>query len=682
LRFVAAAARGAASDLMRRPVDHSALHAAGYFAELGVEAGTDARFHLSSLDSEVRTRTVRLDRGPECAPAPWPIARSRAPLAVQSLDLGSWLEISPPERFLSAPWTLELEFRLTDAPANRVLIATAVSTVRFAADGSLTLEGGAAATGQTLPIGQWLHARLCSTEDRVSFAVTRRGAELAALAVAATGSTTATIRLGAGRAGTVPTMNLGIGRIALRDRAERILAAWRFPPVGRPERLASVEGDGILEIRNAPTFGLRSPRWDGSVLDPRLQPEHYDAVALHDDDLAGAGWPETHRVAVPGSAEPGVYALEVATAMETTRWPFFVTSRQRQADLVFLAPTFTYLAYADERLPAERFPWLCDDPGHRFAQANRLTSLYDTHNDGSGVSLAGFRRPLATLRADYRYPLCGAPHLLPVDLHLLRFLHAQEIRVDILTDGDLDRGGPARLEGYRGLVTGSHPEYWTAAMRDALDRFRDAGGHIAYLGGNGGYWVTACDGDTIEVRRGLGGIRTWSSEPGETHLAMSGEPGGLWRHRGRAEHALLGVGLQAMGFSRARPFRRTPDSHAPDLAWLFEGVGDEPIGAAGLVLGGAAGYEIDARSPRWKTPAQTRLLAIADGFDTGYAIDSDATEDGLPVPVRGEMALTQCASGSMIFAAGSVSWCGALPQPGGMNAAGRITCNLLRRFTG
>jgi N,N-dimethylformamidase len=488
------------------------------------------------------------------------------------------------------------------------------------------------------------------------------------------------IRLAADLARQAPTLNVGIGRIALQGARGDVVAAWRFPAVGRPVRLAPLEGAGVLEIHNAPTFGLRSLRWDGSALDPRLHPEHYDAVACHDDDLAEADWPETHRIAVPDSAESGVYAIEVATDTETIRWPFFVTPKQRQAELVFLAPTFTYLAYADERLPPERFPWLCDDPGHRFAKANDLTSLYDTHNDGSGVSLASFHRPLATLRDDYRYPLCGAPHLLPVDLQLLRFIHAQGIRIDLLTDADLDRDGLAILEGYRGLITGSHPEYWTASMRDALDGFCDAGGHIAYLGGNGGYWVTAFDGETIEVRRGLSGIRTWNSEPGETHLATTGEPGGLWRHRGRAEHELLGVGLQAMGFSASQPFHRTPESHAADLAWLFEGVGDAPIGADGLVLGGAAGYEIDARSARWKSPRHTRLLAVAEGFDAGYVIDSDATEDGLPAPARAEMTLTRCDSGGMIFAASSVSWCGALPQSGMMNAVGHITRNLLRRM--
>ena len=665
---------------MRRPVDHAALNAAGYFSELGVAPGADARFHLSSRDPDVRTRVVRLDRAAKPESTAWPIVQIGPPPVVQSLDLGAFLLIRPSDRFLTSPeWTLEFEFRLNSAPAGRVLVASDAVTLRFAADGVLILEGTATATGQILPTGAWLNARLCSRRERLSLTITRAGIEIAALSIDA-GAAPGPIRLGADPASNAPTLNAGIGRIALGDASGQVAAAWRFPPVGCPKRLAASAGDGVLEIHNAPTFGLRSPRWDGSVLDPRLRPEHYDALALHDDDLAEADWPETHRISVPDSAESGVYAIKIATATETTRWPFFVTATQRQADLVFLVPTFTYLAYADERLPPERFPWLCDDAGHRFAKANDLTSLYDTHNDGSGVSLANFRRPLATLRDDYRYPLCGAPHLLPVDLHLLRFLQAQGMRVDLLTDADLDRGGLARLEGYRGLVTGSHPEYWTGAMRDALDGFRDSGRHIAYLGGNGSYWVTAFDGETIEVRRGLSGIRTWSSEPGEAHLAMTGEPGGLWRHRDRAEHRLLGVGLQAMGFSQAQPFRRASDSYAPDLAWLFDGVGDEPIGAAGMVLGGAAGYEIDARSPRWNTPRETRLLAVAEGFDDGYVIDSDATEDGLPVPARGEMTLAQFGSGSMVFAASSVSWCGALPQAGTMNAVGRITMNLLRRF--
>jgi N,N-dimethylformamidase len=673
---------------MRRVVDHAALRAVGYFTALGVEAGGHACFQLSSADPAAKLRVVRLDRAAAPESTDWMVTQQSAVIAVQSLDRGSWLLLRPSDRFLSAAaWSLDLEFRLTAAPGGRTLIAGAGARVDFAADGALRLTGINSATGQILPVGAWLHARLCSRDGTLSLEISDGRAPLIRLSVPAGSGAPRAFHLGTDEAGESPTLNAGIGRITLSGAGGVVAAAWRFPAVGRPMALAPSEGDGLIEIHNAPTFGLRSPRWDGSVLDPRLEPAHYDAIALHDDDLVDAGWPETHRIAVPAAAESGVYAVEVTAGPETTRWPFFVTpprrlTSSRQAALAFLVPTFTYLAYADERLPPERFPWLCDDAGHRFAQGNELASLYDLHNDGSGVSLAGFRRPLATLRDDYRYPLCGAAHLLPVDLRLLRFLQSEGFAVDLLTDADLDRGGAQRLAGYRGLLTGSHPEYWTAAMRDALESFRDGGGHIAYLGGNGGYWVTAFDGESIEVRRGLSGIRTWNSEPGETHLATTGEPGGLWRHRGRAEHRLFGTGLQAMGFSPARPFQRTPESHAPDLAWLFEGVGDGPIGAEGAVLGGAAGYEIDTRSPRWGTSAHTRLLAVASGFDAGYVVDSDATADGLPAPAQGEMTLTAAPSGGMVFAASSVCWCGALPEPGSMNAVGRITANFLRRVIG
>src|SRR5436190_23829283 len=102
---------------MRRPVDHAALNAAGYFAELGVVAGSEAQFHLSSLDADHSTRVVRLDRTAEPESTAWPIAQMGPPPGVQSLDLGAFLRIRPSDRFLtSAEWALEFEFRLSSVP--------------------------------------------------------------------------------------------------------------------------------------------------------------------------------------------------------------------------------------------------------------------------------------------------------------------------------------------------------------------------------------------------------------------------------------------------------------------------------------------------------------------------------------------------------------------------------------
>jgi N,N-dimethylformamidase len=666
--------------MSRRRVDHADLFAAGYFTNWIVAAGATAEFHVSTVDPATAVSLARLDRAPRPGPD-WEITRTQAALDVQVLDLGASLAIALAEGALAAEeWALRLEFRLSEPPRDRVLVAAEGFALRFDGDGLLCLEsaaGESAVAPAPLPVERWLDLGVHCSGGRCSVSVDGPGDDPALARIDAHIPVFAPrgIAIGGAPGGDSRTLNAAIGRITLESRGAET-AEFRIPAVGRPAAIAPAVGGGaMLQVHNAPTFAVRSARWDGRGNGP----DQTDAVMLHDDDLDDAGWPVTHRIAIPEDSESGVYGLMVTAAGQTVTWPFFVTTARRSADLLFLVPTFTYLAYADERLPEDRFPWLCDDVGHRFARANELTSLYDVHNDASGVSLASFRRPLATIRDDYLYPLCGAPHLLPVDLHLLRFLAAHDIRVDLITDAELDRDGAARLAGTRGLITGSHPEYWTAAMLDAAQEFREGGGHLAYLGGNGCYWVTAHDGHTIEVRRGMHGIRTWSSEPGETHLAMTGEPGGLWRSRDRAEHKLLGVGLAAMGFTHARPFRRTPQSYDADLAWLFDGVRDAPIGAEGMVLGGASGYEIDCRSAQWGTPADSVLLAIADGFDSGYEADPDAGIGDI-LPVRGEMTLTRTAQHGMVFAAGSVAWCGALPEPGQMNDVGAITLNLLRRF--
>ena len=63
----------------------------------------------------------------------------------------------------------------------------------------------------------------------------------------------------------------------------------------------------------------------------------------------------------------------------------------------------------------------------------------------------------------------------------------------MITDEDLHVQGLDRLAGYRVVITGSHPEYWSAAMLDALEAYLADGGRLMYLGGNGFYWVTAWD---------------------------------------------------------------------------------------------------------------------------------------------------------------------------------------------
>ena len=135
------------------------------------------------------------------------------------------------------------------------------------------------------------------------------------------------------------------------------------------------------------------------------------------------------------------------------------------------------------------------------------------------------------------------------------------------------------------------------------------------------YWVTALDpatGTGVEIRRSGPAQRCWDAAPGEGDLSSTGEPGGLWRFRGRSPHGWLGVGSVAEGGSVGRPYDREPASFDPKAAFIFEGIGDdEQIGDIPCLVNswGAAGFEIDRTDPAFGTPEHTMVLATARDFD-------------------------------------------------------------------
>jgi N,N-dimethylformamidase len=298
------------------------------------------------------------------------------------------------------------------------------------------------------------------------------------------------------------------------------------------------------------------------------------------------------------------------------------------------------------------------------------------------VSISSTRKPKATLRDDYNYPLCGCPHNLPVDLHFLRFCHNNGIAFDLITDRDLHERGVAGLQDYQAVITGSHPEYMSVEMEHALRQFAAAGGSIAYLGGNGFAGKVAFQDDLMELRRSpLEAGRTWDGPIAEQSLSITNEPGGHLRASGRGEFSLTGVAISLMGFDRARPFTRTPQSHDASAAWLFDGVANETFGDDGIVLGGAAGYEVDATDPHLGTSPDTTVIARATGFPDSFVHDAtrwyEGGADERASRRCAEMTLRHLPSGGLIFCASSVAWCGALPAGDAMNDVGRITRNLL-----
>jgi N,N-dimethylformamidase len=372
-------------------------------------------------------------------------------------------------------------------------------------------------------------------------------------------------------------------------------------------------------------------------------------------------------------------------------------ARGRCPAAAVLLPTFSYLAYANEHASWEHpisatgdVPLTVTDRD-RFMADQRLLSLYERHTDGSGCCLSSWRRPVLNMRPGYHLPLVRGPHQFSADLELLHWLEHRQAEVDVVTDDDLHTRGAAALSPYRVILTGSHPEYTSTQMLDGLDSYLAAGGRLMYLGGNGFYWVTTApeaDPYLIEVRRGQAGTRVWESSPGEWHQAMTGERGGLWRHRGRTPQSLTGVGFTAQGFDMSLPYRIEADPQDERVRFILDGIDPEaPLSGGGSVLGGPAGFEIDRADRALGTPAAAVVVASADGFSNAYqgAVEDVTTADSRQggadsALVRSDVVFFETGRGGAVFSVGSIAWCGALRQDGKETPVGKMTWNVLARF--
>jgi N,N-dimethylformamidase len=482
------------------------------------------------------------------------------------------------------------------------------------------------------------------------------------------------------------------------------LGAWAFEDEPSTDRIydRSTYGHHGLLVQ-MPARAMVGHNWDGQV-DVRIAPEQYGAIHFHVDDLEDAGWEPDLEIALPDDLPSGVYAVRCRVPDDCDQITFFVAPREPspEVDTAILFPTVSYLAYANERMldhPKLQEPgWLglpiVRDRGDEILlrHSEYGGSLYDSHLDGSGNCYSSALRPVLNMRPDHRNWQTHAPRALSSDLYIVDWLEQQGVQHHILTDHLLHDRGVELLRPYRVVITGTHPEYWTGPMRDALERWLDEGGRLMYLGGNGFYWVTSIDPTrphVVEVRRGIAGTRTWESAAGELRHSTTLEPGGLWRYRGRDPNRLVGNGFAAQGFDVPSPgYKLLPAVEDPRVSWIVEGVEAEVIGEYGLILGGVAGDEIDRFDLRWGSPPHAVVIATSQGRHSEFMqlvsedvpVTNPNVRGNLSDDIRADLVFMETASGGAVFSVGSMAWTGALSHGGYDNDVSRVTLNVLRRF--
>lgn len=485
-----------------------------------------------------------------------------------------------------------------------------------------------------------------------------------------------------------------------------IVGAWDFARDIGSEKVTDLSPNRLHgETVNLPMRAVTGPEWTGAVMDWKAAPEQWDAIHFHDDDLYDAGWEVDFELTVPDRMKSGIYAARLRSGRHEDYIPFTVGPNPgREAQIALLLPTASYMAYANEHIAVEgRLTELqCGRLSALYPQDVFLNehreyggSLYDTHSDGSGVCYSSRLRPILNMRPKYEAVLGGhggsSLWQFNADTHITDWLEAMGHAYDVITDEELHDRGVELLAPYDVVLTGTHPEYWSSAMWNAMDAYKRRGGRLMYLGGNGFYWRIAFHPErpgVIEVRRNENGIRSWPSRPGEYYHSFNGEYGGLWLSQGRPPQMMAGTGFSAQGFDISSHYRRKPDSFRPEVKFIFGGVGkDEPIGNFGLIGGGAAGLELDRTSHRLGTPPNALVLASSEGHTDIYLLVPEELLETYPglggheeERVRADMVFFETPNGGAVFSTSSIAWCGSLSHNDYDNNVSRITNNVLKRF--
>jgi N,N-dimethylformamidase len=490
-------------------------------------------------------------------------------------------------------------------------------------------------------------------------------------------------------------------------RGAALVAAWNFQEeitssgISNTRRITDVSPNRLHgRTVNVPARAVTGYNWQAREQNFVHAPEQYGAIHFHDDDLDDARWQVSFTLTVPEDLPSGVYAARLRADDDTDWVPFYVRPRKgHEKKICFLVPTASYLAYANDhvtlwtpiaQLFIARVPVLQQQNIVLSAHREFGLSTYDIHSDGSGVAYSTRLRPILNMRPGFRHWLSPSLWQFNADLYLVDWLIEKGYDFDVVTDEDLHHEGLEVLEPYRVVLTGSHPEYCSEQMLDALYGYLDAGGRLMYMGANGFYWVINYDPENkniIEVRKGHGS-QAWRARPGEFHLSFTGEYGTLWRHRGRAPQRLVGVGWVAEGFDVSSYYVRTPDSLNGLASWMFEGIDkDEKIGDFGLVGGGAAGLELDIYEAGEGTPPEAVIGATSlDHTDVYLEV---LEEQYFPIPgtsgtqnprVRADIVYFPTPRGGGVWSTSSIAFCGSLSHNNYDNNVSRLMENVLNRF--
>lgn len=323
------------------------------------------------------------------------------------------------------------------------------------------------------------------------------------------------------------------------------------------------------------------------------------ALTPVDCSVTGCAWPEAFRLAIPEDWQTGVYIVTLTVPGHQSQSLFVLRPNSPVARIAMVLTTGTWCAYNDWG-GSNHYQGLTGETGAEFAPHVSLLRPWAT----------GFVRwPDDAPRIPHASPLLSRPRYPHMDYARAKgiskkyassgwaaferpfalWCEGQGIALDYVTQHDL-HADPGLLDGYSTALIVGHDEYWTREMRDHLDAWIDAGGHLARFGGNF-FWQTRLSEDLLTQ------ICFKSRAEAEDPLADTYRITSYWDHPRVARPGVASMGLTGSmgvyaGWSRCAAHGSGGFTvYRPDH-WALAGTGlgyGDVLGAASKIFG----YEVD-----------------------------------------------------------------------------------------
>jgi hypothetical protein len=346
-----------------------------------------------------------------------------------------------------------------------------------------------------------------------------------------------------------------------------------------------------------------------------------------------SNWDVTFRVPTTTGWPSGVYLLRLVRTDTgaDTHVLFVVRDDDRASQVLYGLPFTTYQAYND---------W-----GGK--------STYDWNSSGANT-VAGTPRAVS-VSFDRPYGQVGNPYVHDwwsrTDYQTVFWLERMGYDVAYVSNTDLERT-PALASQHPVYIAGAHDEYWSAAMRTALESARGAGKSLLFSGSNDVYWKVRFQASpTGALDRIMTVYKTTQSGPADP----SGIPTGTWRDPAGANKPENGlVGQQYVGDNDTQYFPLTvPAAEGSNRIWRYTGLDHQPDGTFTQIGSSIVGWEWNARVANGQEPAG--VVSWTASPVTGALIQNNGAFTTPGTATAGSTKYT-AASGAQVVNTGTNFW--------------------------